>query len=100
METSTAQALARSCPTLSVHLGRMAERTEAVLLQLAQDGFTPDNLAERMQDPSDAIANLQATFVAKHGLVDGAAQDVVCAAGQAEISEETAIGALLIGVDG
>lgn len=98
METSTAQQLAVSCPTLSVHLGRMAERTEAVLAQLTEEGFAPENLLARMEDPADRIAILQNLFMDKHGLKEDGSTTAVCAAGQAEIAEGTGIGALLIGV--
>lgn len=99
-ETSTAQALALSCATLSVDLGAMARRTEGTLQQLTDDGFTPDNLSARMADPTDAIAALQTAFMAKHGLADGAPETAVCAAGRAEIAEGTPVGALLLEVEG
>ncbi|GIT92916.1 hypothetical protein JANAI62_33740 [Jannaschia pagri] len=100
METSTAQILAVNCSTLSVDLGAMARRSEATLVRLTEDGFTPQALAEGMEDPSDAIAVLQQAFLSKHGLSDGAAESVVCDAGLAEIAEETGIGALLLEVEG
>ncbi|UWQ17810.1 DUF5333 domain-containing protein [Jannaschia sp. M317] len=100
METSTAQILAVNCPTLSVDLGGMARRTDDVLRQLTEDGFTPETLATRMEDPAEAIALLQEAFVTRHGLTDGAPQAAVCAAGQREIAEETPIGALLLEVEG
>lgn len=99
METSTAQVLAISCPTLSVDLGAMARRTETALNQLTEDGFTPETLEQKLEDPTDAIAERQDAFMAKHGLETGAEQSAVCAAGRAEIEEGTAIGALLLEVE-
>ena len=100
METSTAQVLAVNCPTLSIDPVAMARRSEVALKRLTDDGFTPENLMERMEDPSAEIAVLQDAFVAKHGLSDGADQNTVCAAGKAEIAEGSAIGALLLEVEG
>lgn len=93
--TSTAQALAVSCSTLSIDPVAMARHTDEVLAALDADGFTQDNLAERMADPSQAIGLLQAAFLDRHALADGAAEDAVCAAGLREIAESTALGGLL-----
>ena len=100
VETSTAQQLALSCPTLSIDPVKAARRTEDVLTRLSEDGFTPENLETRMADPAEAIAALQNAFLAKHQLADGASTEAVCAAGKAEIAEDSAIGALLLEVDG
>ena len=97
---STAQAVARSCPTLSVDPAAAARATGDVLARLEADGFTPANLEARMADPSDAIAGLQRSFLDRHGLEDGAAETDVCAAGRAEIAGRTGVGALLVEVEG
>lgn len=99
METSTAQQLALSCPEVSVNPVHMTQRTETVLEQLNADGFTEENLNERMQDPTEAIAVLQQGFLEKHDLVEGAEVAAVCAAAQAEIAEQSGIGHLLIGAE-
>ncbi|WGH77652.1 DUF5333 family protein [Jannaschia ovalis] len=96
--SSTAQVLALSCQTLSVDPIAIARLTDATLARLTEDGFTPENLADRMADPSDAIATLQAAFVQKHALEQGAPEAAVCAAGAAEIAEETALGTLIVEV--
>ncbi|SFJ28536.1 DUF5333 family protein [Jannaschia pohangensis] len=98
METSTAQILAVNCATISINPGAMSRASEIVLDQLEQDGFTPENLVTRMADPSDAIGALQDAFLSKHGLADGATEDLVCAAAAREIEEGTGIGALLLEV--
>ncbi|UWQ22835.1 DUF5333 domain-containing protein [Jannaschia sp. W003] len=97
-ETTTAQALARGCAALSVDPIAAARVTEDVLGRLTADGFTPETLAERMDDPADAIAERQAAFLARHELADGAPEAAVCAAGRAEIAEATPLGALLVEV--
>ncbi len=100
MESSTAQALAVSCTTLSVDPIAMTRLSEDVLEQLGEDGFLPDNIAERMADPSGAIADLQSAFLARHDLADGAPEAQVCAAGRREIADGTGIGRLLVEVEG
>lgn len=95
-ETSTAQILALSCPSLSVDLGAMARRSGEVLDRLTADGFTPRTLESDMSDPAPAIAALQDAFRTRRGLPDGASEAEVCAAGAAEIAEGTGIGALLL----
>ncbi|MEM8823933.1 MAG: DUF5333 family protein [Pseudomonadota bacterium] len=97
--TSTAQAIAVSCSTLSINPVAMSQYTDAVLAALEADGFTQDNLAERMADPSDAIAVLQSDFLERHDLADGASEDRVCAAGRLEIEDGTELGALLTEVE-
>lgn len=99
MTTTTAQILAQSCTTLSINPVAMMQSTDGTLDALSEDGFTAENLATRMQDPSDQIAVLQRAFLEKHGLSDGATEDVVCAAGLQEIIEGTDIGALLVEVE-
>ncbi|MEM9795122.1 MAG: DUF5333 family protein [Pseudomonadota bacterium] len=97
-DVSTAQTLARSCATLSVDPVLAARQTEAVLAQLTEDGYTPENIQARMADPSEAIGRLQRDFMDRHGLSTGAAEEAVCAAGQKEIAEGTGVGALLLEV--
>ncbi|WP_179378462.1 DUF5333 family protein [Jannaschia marina] len=99
MATSTAQILAVNCATLSINPGAMSAETGRVLDRLGEDGFTAENLVERMEDPADRIAVLQDAFLAKHDLADGAGAEAVCAAGLREISEGSEIGALLLEVE-
>lgn len=100
MRTSTAQILSVNCATLSVDLGAMARLAEATLGRLTEDGFTPEMMAEQMDDPSDAIAVLQDAFVAQYDLAQDVDEAKICAAGKAEILEATPIGALLLEVEG
>ena len=97
---STAQAVARACPALSVDPVAAAGATGDVLVRLEADGFTPDNLETRMADPTDAIAARQRAFLDRHDLADGAPAGRVCAAGRAEIAEGSDVGALLVEVEG
>ncbi|MEM7643548.1 MAG: DUF5333 family protein [Pseudomonadota bacterium] len=94
-ETSTAQALAVSCSTLSIDPVAMTRYTDEVLAALEADGFNQQNLADRMADPSQAIGVLQAAFLDRHALAEGAGEDAVCAAGLREIAEGTSLGGLL-----
>lgn len=97
-ETSTAQVIALSCSTLAIDPAAIARHTEEVLLALEADGFTSENLVDRMADPSDAVGALQSAFLARHDLADGAPEAAVCAAGEQEIAEQTALGGLLMEV--
>lgn len=94
--TTTAQIVARVCGGLSVDPVAVARVTEDVLDRLTADGFTPENLATRMQDPAPAIATLQDDFLARHALADGAPEAQVCDAGREEIAAQSAIGNLLV----
>nr|WP_281494201.1 DUF5333 family protein [Jannaschia sp. S6380] len=99
MATSTAQVLARSCTRLSVNPVEMTRHGDAVLDALARDGFTAENLATRMADPSTQVAVQQRTFLQKHDLTEGASEAEVCVAGLREIAEGTNIGKLLVEVE-
>jgi hypothetical protein len=97
IDTTTAQQLALSCPTLSVDLAAMAEASGVVINRLEVDGFTMTAEQTGMTDSADALAARQDAFVAKHGL-DTPSPDLVCAAGKAEIAEGTKMGSFLIEV--
>ena len=97
--SATAQAVALACPTLSVDPRAAAALSGGILARLTEDGFDPDNLLQRMEDPAPAIAALQDAFLARHGLAEGAASELACAAGEAEIAEESAVGDLLVEVE-
>jgi hypothetical protein len=98
MATSTAQMLAVSCPTLSVDIARASLLSEGILARLAEDGFEPDTIEARMQDPSAAVGALQEAFVAKHALVGQVTAERLCEVGRMEMAEGTGIGTLLMGV--
>lgn len=98
MATSTAQMLAVSCPTLSIDLARASILSDGVLARLAEDGFEPDTIEARMEDPSAAVGALQEAFVAKHGLVGQVTAERLCEVGRVEMAEGTGIGSLLMGV--
>lgn len=93
--TSAAQAVALSCPRLSVNPVAAVRASERLLAQLEADGFDPGDPASGMDAGTDALLASQQAFMDKHGL-DGAGADQVCAAGLREISEGTAIGQLLV----
>jgi hypothetical protein len=99
MATSTANALAIGCPTLSIDPALAVEVTSTAIERLRRDGFDPRALADEMRDPSAEIAALQDAFRAKHRLADGAPEDAICAAGLAEIAEGTGVGVLLVEVE-
>lgn len=98
MATSTAQMLAVNCPTLSIDIARASLLSEGVLARLAEDGFGPDTIEARMEDPSAAVGALQDAFVVKHELVGQVTADMICEAGRTEMAEGTGIGILLLGV--
>ena len=97
IDTTTAQQLALSCPSLSVDLAVMAEATGVVINRLEADGFTMTAEQTGMLSSEDALTARQQVFVAKHGL-ETPTPDLVCAAGKAEIAEGTVMGSFLIEV--
>ena len=97
INTTTAQQLALSCPTLSVDLAAMADASGVVINKLEADGFTMTAEQTGMTDSADALAARQDAFVAKHGLTTPSLE-LVCAAGKAEIAEGTTMGSFLIEV--
>ena len=94
----TSQRLAVSCPAVSVNPAAAAKYSQDVLDRLTADGFDLSVPGMGMESAEAPLAARQQAFMAKHGLSDGAAQDVVCAAARAEIAEGTQIGQLLIEV--
>ncbi len=96
--TSTAQELARACPTVSIDPVVVGNASGAVLSQLEEDGF--DVLADDlgMEDTGPGIQQRQDAFVAKHGLADRADAETVCAAARLEMAEGTQIGTYLVEV--
>lgn len=97
INTTTAQQLALSCPTLSVDLAVMADASGVVINRLEADGFTMTAEQTGMSASTDALAARQQVFVTKHGL-DTPTPALVCAAGKAEIAEGTVMGSFLIEV--
>lgn len=96
--TSTAQQLARSCPTVSIDPVVVSNATGEVLERLASDGFDVNQSDMGMLDASADIKARQDAFVAKHDLQNGADTDAVCAAAQMEMAEDTQIGRYLVEV--
>jgi len=96
--TSTAQELARACPTVSIDPVVLGNASGDVLSQLEEDGF--DVLADDlgMEDTGPGIKLRQDAFVAKHGLANGAETEAVCAAARSEMAEGTQIGTYLVEV--
>lgn len=98
--TTTAQALAQACPTLSFALLKASRASGEVMAALEADGFTLDALADEMIDPAPRFETARRAFLERHDLVDGAASDAVCRAGLAEIADATQIGDFLTEVPG
>ncbi|WP_394196286.1 DUF5333 family protein [Litoreibacter albidus] len=95
--TSAAQALALSCPTISVDPVAVVKASEVLLSQLEADGFDANDPSADMESGEDRLSEAQAAFMDKHQL-EGASGEAVCDAGRAEISQKTDIGALLVEV--
>lgn len=96
--TSTAQELARSCPSVSIDPVVVGKASGDVLGRLEAEGFDINSNDMGMQDASAAIKLRQDDFVAKHGLADGANPADVCAAARIEMAEGTQIGTYLVEV--
>jgi len=97
--TSTAQAVALSCPALSVNPIAAVQASDGLLAKLQADGIDVSDPASSFLPGDDKLAAAQTAFMDKHAL-DGAGAEAVCAAGKAEIAEGTSIGALLVGEEG
>ncbi len=95
--TEIAQAIAINCPVLSVNPQAAQKMSEDVMNWLAEDGFDEADPTAEMENPNDQLNALQARFMDKHQLA-GAGADKVCAAGKAEMADETDIGNLLVEV--
>ncbi|MEO0691688.1 MAG: DUF5333 family protein [Pseudomonadota bacterium] len=98
-DMSMAQALARSCNTISVDPVRSGARAEALLGQLSEDGFDATAPHEQMDDPDGAIEVLQLAFVERYDL-NAPGEEQVCEVAVAEITAESGIGLLLVEVPG
>jgi hypothetical protein len=95
--TTTAQALAQSCPTLSLNPVTVASGTDDVLARLTADGLDPTQSGAWQEDANRQMQEMQTAFVAKHRLSEPN-EDLVCAAGLAEIAEGSEIGRYLVEV--
>lgn len=98
-DMSMAQALARSCNTVSVDPVRSGARAEALLEELGADGFDATAPHEQMEDPDGAIEVLQLAFVERHDL-NAPGEDKVCAVAMTEMTDDSGIGQLLVEVPG
>ncbi|MEO1579874.1 MAG: DUF5333 family protein [Pseudomonadota bacterium] len=98
-DMSMAQALARSCATISVDPIRSGARAEALLGQLSDDGFDATAPHEQMDDPDGAIEVLQLAFVERYDL-NAPGEEQVCEVAMAEMTAESGIGLLLVEVPG
>ena len=94
-DVSTAQALARSCATISVDPVATVQRSEALLTQLVEDGFSTEAPHLEMDNPDAAIRELQAAFVERYGLVEPS-EERVCEVARLEITEGSGIGTILL----
>ena len=94
-DMSTAQALSRSCSTVTVEPGAAAERATALLRALEADGFSTDTPFAEMIDPNAAIRDLQAGFVERYGL-EQPDEARVCEVAMAEMEAGTGLGLLLV----
>jgi hypothetical protein len=100
LDLMAAQAIGRSCPTLSVDPVAAQARSAAIVAELTARGITAENIATRMADPREALVAGRDAFLARTGLDEGATAASVCAAGRAEIGAGTGVGALLAEVPG
>lgn len=98
-DMSMAQALARSCATISVDPVSSGARAEALLGQLSEDGFDATAPHEQMDDPDGAIEVLQLAFVERYDL-NAPGEEQVCEVAMAEMTAESGIGLLLVEVPG
>ena len=94
--TTTAQALAQACSTLSMNPAAFMTETNKVMAQLEADGFDTTKPYEGMADIAPELQRRQEAFLLRHGLEDTPSEETVCAAGEAEIADGSEIGAYLV----
>ncbi len=92
---TTAEQLVRSCPSLSLDGQAAQAHTAEVLARLDAEGFDTSRPDGGMAPSREAFVELQAAFVARHGLEGDVTEEMVCAAGRAEIADGTGIGGFL-----
>ncbi len=95
--TSAAQALALSCPELSVDPVAVVKASEGLMTKLEADGFDLNDPSAQMESGEAELTKAQTAFMDKHQL-EGASGEAVCTAGRSEISQGTEIGTLLVEV--
>lgn len=98
MASTTAQALALACATISVNPVALQAVTTDILQRLEADGFDVSRSEAGMLPSTEAFDARQQEFLTKHGLSDTATPDAACAAAEAEMAEGSAIGTLLLTV--
>lgn len=91
---STAERLAEFCSRIDVDLVASVQASNALLSQLEGDGIEGNAVFE-LSGIEAGVGARQAAFVARHGL-DAPDEGRICAAADAEIMAESAIGALLV----
>ena len=96
VSVSAAQAIAQSCPTITVNPVNAVKASEELLTRLAEDGFDPNDPSSGMLPGDQKIAKLQSGFLEQHGLSEGAGSSAACAAGKFEIGQNSEIGNLLL----
>lgn len=90
-----AEALATSCSTVGMDLLAAGATTTELREKLSDDGFDADQAFAQMIDPAPALRDMQAAFLEKHPGLGEPSEEIVCAAAQIEIDEETSVGRYL-----
>ncbi len=97
---TTAEQLARSCSTLSLEGQTVHEATTEVIVRLREAGFDTDRPDGGMEPSTEAFRAHQNAFLDKHGLSGEITEEMVCAAGRAEMAEGSKIGEYLMEMPG
>ncbi len=97
---TAAEALARSCSTLSVDPEAAVERSGAMLERLAVDGFDTTRADAGMEDPSEELNARLLALMERHGLRTGASEEAVCGAARAEMAAGGMLEGYLVEVPG
>ena len=95
---TVAQALARSCSTVTLNPVAAQQASEALLIRLEEDGFDMTAPHEQMSGAQEAMDAARDAFMTRHGLVQPD-ETQVCAAATNEIAEATAVGLMLLEMD-
>jgi hypothetical protein len=97
---TAAEALARSCSTVSVDPVQATAESGRLLDQLRADGFDTTRADAGMEDPTEALNARLTGLMEKHGLAAGATEAQVCAAARAEMAEGGMLAGFLVEVPG
>lgn len=100
VDITTAQRIAHSCTALEVDIGLVQEVSNQTMARLMSEGYDISRDDGGMLPSREKFAQRQQAFMERHDLAaTQITEDMVCAAGRAEMEDTTGIGRLLLEAD-